>query len=118
MADYKEFIGQGKSWKRCKAIRIENLYNNIRPNKAIFYEELVAELNGTSITQESGSILVDIDPTCDFELYDITTAEKTGKVMTHAEVYSILYSLYRHEAEKRDAQVAALEASMLVNNRA
>lgn len=117
MANYKESIVSGKSWIRCGGIMIDNPHSSLGvPVKAVFREEIVVDLgNGTysispyyrdpvpqyQLPKRTLGVLV--QPQLTFDLYDPVTGEKTGATMTHAELYAILYSAYRTEAEKSDA---------------
>lgn len=120
MANYKEADISGKSWIRCANIVIENPHASTGlPVYATFREEVVLDLgNGDySITPYIRPVMsgpvprrtlwVSIDPATTFDLYDPVTGQKTGTTMTHAELYAIMYSAYRTEAEKSDAAIEA-----------
>lgn len=116
MANYKEQDITGVSWRRCGSISIINPHSSkgITPSVNFYEEDIIDIGNGkfvtTSINNNGGpfmSIVVEVNPTATFDIYDPTTGQKVeGQTMTHAELYGILYSAYRTEAEKRDALMA------------
>lgn len=108
MANYKERSVQGVSWKRCNSIQITNPHiSTNRPIRATFLEEEIVDVGNSTFLITSSSFYkplnVDVNPSATFDIYNPTTGEKVeGQTMTHAELYSLLYSAYRTEAEKRD----------------
>lgn len=122
MANYKESTLQGTSWRRCRMIQINNPHASLFQQKAAatFYEEDVIDLGNGQLVflPEPGPktvFSVVVDPTKTFDIYDPITGQKVeGQTMSHAQLYGILYSAYRTEAEKRD--LAYAEASNTTSN--
>jgi hypothetical protein len=102
MADYKEQIATGKSWQRCHRLVIENPMGSI--GKVIMYEERVIDLEGTKVSNQVSFCEKTFDPiTGTITLLNPETNEPTGQVVTHLELYNILYSLYIQTALARDS---------------
>lgn len=108
MANYKEQNVNGISWRRCSLIQISNPHSSKsqQPSASFIEEDIVDTGNGKYIISQTFSvppINVPINPMATFDIYDPTTGQKVeGQSMTHAQLYGILYSAYRTEAEKRD----------------
>ena len=112
--NYKETTLSGISWTRCRAVTIVNPLagtgeidrkTNIQDGPvAYFQEETVLSVDGKEIRADAGSCSQKFDPTAMIQLRDPVSGELTGATMTHAELYTILYSLYLQTATERDAQ--------------
>ena len=124
MANYKEADINGKSWIRCTNISIENPHASTGLKSYVcFREEVAIDLgNGTySITPYVRPVLeapvprrvlwAEVNPTATIDIYDPVTGEKTNQTMTHAQLYGILYSAYRTEAEKHDLLMQQQESA-------
>lgn len=111
--NYKETNLVGISWTRCKSITITNpLANDPTPRPAVqqppkpialFNEETVTQLSNNSISkQDLGYCSTEFNPTSTIPLIDLDTGLPTGEIITHAKLYTILYSLYMQAALDRD----------------
>lgn len=114
MANYKQSTIQGTTWRRCRMIQIHNPHSSLFEQKptATFYEEDVVDVGNKLIflpdTGTNTVFSIKVDPTETFDIYDPLTGEKVeGQTMTHAQLYTILYSAYRTEAEKRDYELTS-----------
>lgn len=105
MANYKEQIGTGSAWTRCKAIAIENPLSGLA--YVNFTETRCASVGEFSSEQFTGVLHKEFNPSEEIELRDPSTGEAVGATMTHGELYVALYSLYIQTATERDAAVAA-----------
>lgn len=110
--NYKETNLAGTSWTRCKSITITNplagetpLPGIISPLKpvALFYEESITQLTeGSTFKRDTGYCSTEFNPTSIIPLIDLDTGIATGEIVTHTELYRILYSLYMQTALARD----------------
>jgi hypothetical protein len=101
--DYKQSSVTGESWQRCLHIEINNP-SGATPSIRFDEERRIALADGTSIGTPAGSIQKDFtDPTAVFQLLDPATGNPVGSVISHGEVYAILWSLYMSLAVTRDA---------------
>lgn len=102
MADYKETAVTGSSWQRCHQVVIDNRHGNA-PSIRFDEERVTALSDGDSVHRALGALTVPHDPAAVVELRDPATGEPTGETVTHAEVYTIIYSIYLGTALARDA---------------
>ena len=116
MANYKETDLAGVSWVRCRAVTIINpIEGTIDPSipnapsvpTAYFQEEKVISIDGVRTLIDSGSCFKKFNSTEVINLRNPDTGELTGGTSSHAELYSILYSLYLQTAIERDEAVTA-----------
>jgi hypothetical protein len=105
MADYKEESITGNSWQRCHTVTVNNQYG--KTPSAIFQEEKIMDIGGQFIRQWTGQCEKVFNSTDTFPIINPTDNAPTGQVMSHAEFYAILYSLYMQTALERDAAQAA-----------
>ena len=103
MPDYKESSVAGSTWQRCHTVTISNQTGQVP--SIIFQEERVIALDGEDIHQFVDGCTKLFDQEATFPLLDQVTNLPTGQVMTHAEFYAILYSLYMQTALERDAAI-------------
>lgn len=104
--DYKETKVVGRRWVRCGAVRVANPVPGQGEPQITFIEQDAIALDDGNVAaspRPGGDVTVGFDPAAKFDLYNPKTGAKTGKRATHAEVYALLYSLYRASAESRDA---------------
>lgn len=104
MADYKESTVSGTKWQRASRVVIENPFGGT-PHVS-FVEEEVVNFGDKQITNPCANLIVQFDPAAEIALVDPATGTPTGKVMSHADLYAALHSLYMQEAVKRDAVAA------------
>lgn len=100
MADYKE--GKIKGWQRSNFVSIDNTFGEVP--KILFKEELlVSGENGKILLQEDAGTICEYfsDPTTEFNLLNPIDNTVIGTAK-YADIYAILYSLYRDLADKRD----------------
>jgi hypothetical protein len=103
MADYKETTVTCNKWQRAFRIVIENPYNSEKT--VTFSEEEAIDIEGEVVTRPVGTLRIAFNPTETFPGLDPNTNLEVGREVTHAEVYALLYSLYMHLANQRDAQL-------------
>lgn len=101
MALYKEQIGTGTTWTRCKTVQIENPLTGTP--FAHFIEARCASVGGMSSEQFSDTLHKSFDPVAEIPMRNPETGELTGSVVTQDHLYQILYSLYMQAALDRDA---------------
>jgi hypothetical protein len=96
---------------RCRCVTITNPLLNVAGQAAgpvaYFQEEKVISMDNTQTTVDSGACQKAFDIASVIPILNPTTGEPTGTSVTHAELYTILYSLYMQTAKERDAEVAA-----------
>jgi len=111
--NYKEQTLSGESYTRAKTVIIHNPlegiitdYTRMLNNKKsiIFIEETIAILGTDTIVLKESNCIKDFDPSGVIPILDTVTNIPTGTSITHAELYTILYSLYIQTAVERDAQ--------------
>jgi len=103
--DYKQSTVTGESWQRCLHIEINNP-SGATPSIRFDEERRIALADGTSIGTPAGSINKDFtDPSATFPLLDPSTGNPVGSVISHGEVYAVLWSLYMALAAERDAAI-------------
>lgn len=102
--NYREQTETGTSWRRCHEVHI---YNPLDGAKRVRMDEQdVVTFNGKTADMNAGYIAKDFDPTAAIQLLNLDTGLPTGEVMTHAELYQALYSLYMQCAAERDGATA------------
>lgn len=101
MPEYKQTNVSGEAWQRCHQVVIENPLN-ARP-LIRFDEERVAVAPGAPGRVPLGSLSAPFDPDAEIPLRDPQTNALTGKAITHADLYTALYSAYMQQADARDA---------------
>jgi len=101
MPDYKESSLSGVQWQRCKTVTIDNPL--VGGKSVVFHEERVISLDGQNLRQPIGACSKAFSSDGEFPILDPSTNLPTGQTMTHAELYSVLYSLYMQTALERDA---------------
>lgn len=98
---YQEQTATGSTWIRCKNLTIENSLT--ATPTANFQESRVSEVNGQVSEQYIGSLVKVFDPAAGvIPLRNPETGDLTGTIVTHADLYVILYSLYMQTALERD----------------
>lgn len=98
--NYREQTETGTSWRRCHEVHI---YNPLNGGKRMRMDEQdVVTFNGKTADMNAGYIAKDFDPTAAIQLLNPDTGLPTGEVMTHAELYRALFSLYMQCATERD----------------
>lgn len=107
MADYQATDVAGKSWKRCCRMVVENPLNS--PSSLLLVEETAISLGDKTISTPDANLSVVFSPEASFSLRNPLTGEETGVTMTHAELYTILYSVYMQLALERDAALSIQE---------
>lgn len=112
MPNYKEDQVVGTVWMRCANIHINNPHASLGPPPiATFFEEEIIDMGNNKFVISPSKIKpvsAVVDPVNGvIDLYDPVTGSKIeGQTMTHAQLYAILYSAYRTEADKRDIALA------------
>lgn len=103
MSNYRQSSVIGEKWVRCNRVTIVNNY--MQTPRAIFSEETIVTLDDASYTK----VGTNRDLTADFNsengtipLINPDTGEYTNTSISHAELYTILYSLYIQQALLRD----------------
>lgn len=108
MGDYKsESI---KGWQRSCAAVIDNAYG--KTPTITFSEEMIVVENGVQVFQRDiGGVREEFsDPSVAFPLLNPTDDTVAGEA-TYGQIYALLYSLYRHLADKRDTAAEAAASS-------
>lgn len=107
MPNYKETTGAGTAYQRCYEIVVANPHPNkpgaVASPRALFREEIVGTFDGQTLFREADFCIAEFNPASIIEIYDPNTGDKTDQVATHAQLYTMLYSLYRQTAAARDA---------------
>jgi hypothetical protein len=107
MANYKEVTGSGTSWTRANRVMILNPLEPEIPKQISFFEEIIAQVDGTTIRSEVGYVPVYYSADKPIELLDPKTGEPTGETILQSKVYQALYSLYLAAAQQRDITAIA-----------
>ena len=101
--NYKETNITGTSWVRCNNVTITNPLNGEVPT-AFFQEEKVVCIDDANTIVPEGFCCKVFDPSSGvIPLLNPVTGASLGPNVTHAELYTILYSLYVQTAMERDA---------------
>ena len=98
MPNYKQSTVTGESYQRCAGI-IMNNKRGATPNAA-FEEETVVTIGDQTIAQEVGGFTTYFSEDGVIELKDPLTGNDLRKTATHAELFTILWSLYQQESGK------------------
>lgn len=101
MPDYKEATGEGKMWKRCFSVTINNPLDG---DKGVtFFEEEVIDFQSKKLNRESSRLSLKFAENGEFQIYDpITSLPIEGQIGTHQQLYALMFSLYLDSALKRD----------------
>ena len=102
MPDYKAITETTSKWQRCHRMVIENRRGET-PRLDCLEEVVTLTGRGESSMFVPGCS-VTFDPAGVVPMRDPQTDALTGQSMTQAQIYAILYSVYRHAADVRDAQ--------------
>jgi hypothetical protein len=104
MTNYREKVVTGSMTKytRCNSGSFYNAIDKKQSSITFTEEEKVTLPDGTSISgQQNSSVYATFNaPEATFDLLD--NADKVIGTAAYKDVYTMLYSLYRHEAKKRD----------------
>lgn len=104
MPNYQESVVTGSKYTRCSQIFINNPLDKIP--SITFSEEQILSLEGEQIHKDLGGLYETLeDPTHTIELLDPQTGTSTGVIITYADLYKSLYSLYLKLAKIRDEVV-------------
>ncbi len=106
MADYRQTDIVGTRWRRCCGIDIHNPFG--KTGQVNFREQDLALVGGQAIQLGTSNITIPVDMGKSFPILNPVTGDVTEQMMTHAELYVLLYSAYIAEATARDQQEAAL----------
>jgi len=109
MADYKETNVSGKQWQRCNKIIIENTFGVVP--RITLWEEQITSVGDQKFQQPSGALNIPFDPNATIQLMNPANGLPLGVTMTQGQIHVALWSLYMHEAVKRDAALIAAEAA-------
>ena len=108
MADYRESSVEGTSWTRAFLIEVNNPVDGI--SAITFHEEQAIRVpNLPVLTQRSGQVVnafTQENAATLFPVYDADTGDPISQTQ-YRQVRNILYSLYLHIAQQRDAEIAA-----------
>lgn len=102
MNNYNETSAESTSWLRANRFELLNGYG-AAPQINIT-EEMIVSIGGLTLNKFTGVLVVPYSPTGTINLYNPNTGEVVG-TMSHNEIMTIMYSIYRDAAEKRDSQV-------------
>lgn len=99
--NYREASMAGTAWQRARLVLLHNPLGGAKG--ATFQEERALSLDGQqSSLGDVGSYRVDFEADGTIPLLDPATGEPTGETATHAQLYQIVFSLYRQTAAARD----------------
>lgn len=107
MADYQETVAEGKMWKRCHQVIIDNPLDGEKPVR--FFEEHVVTLGGQVVHAPAGYCWTTFGPDELVPVLDLETLEPTGEVVSHARLYQLLLSAYLKTARQRDTGTEPVE---------
>lgn len=100
MPDYKETTHVITEWQRCFRAVVEHQRHEVP--RIDFLEEVVT-INGSEERRQVPGCSVTYSPADILPMRNPEDDEFTGETMTQAEVYAVLYSVYRWAADQRDA---------------
>lgn len=101
MSDYKESDVTGVVWQRCHTVQLSN---QLGQDKTVFFqEEKVYNLDGDDMRKYVEGCGKTFNATDSFPILNTEDGTETGEVMTHAQLYQAIYSLYMQTAKERDA---------------
>ena len=102
--DYRQSSVSGSTYQRGRSLYFENPRNE--PPSLLIREERVTVLADREITEFVGEIRKNVtDLTVAFPLRNPLDNERIGQSATYQDLYVLLFSLYWHLAEERDAFV-------------
>lgn len=110
--NYQESNLTGTSWVRCNKVVLNNPLAGSPPDPMLgaavpfitFEEEKVMVIDGSTVKMPISSCQKVFDPIAGtIPLLDPITGISLGTSVTHAELYTILFSLYLQTALERDA---------------
>lgn len=107
---YMESPVSSAVYQRCEEIRIFNPYQAV-PTVMFFEEQVWARPNGSVIHDKVGSLtklITNINET--FPIYNPATQTKVGQDASIGQLYALIWSVYMHEAVKRDAEQARFDS--------
>ncbi len=90
--NYKEVNISGYQWLRCSRVTIENQYKT--PPVINLHEDVLTDIGEDHHIKPNRIYSVMFEPSKTFPVLNADTGEPTGAVMTHAEMYQLLWSLY------------------------
>lgn len=103
MPNYNEKTAvTGQAWQRCCQVVIENP-RHAKPVVRFEEERVLALDGGTEVLTPAGGLALEFDPDRVIVMRDAITGEPTGKTVTYADAYALLYSAYLSAAAERDA---------------
>jgi len=101
MASYKSRTVTLTKWQRCNRMVIENIRGGGVPFVECL-EQVVTVTDGVEASESVQGCRLAFNAAAEIPLRSPITGLLTGARMTQAEVYAILYSVYRHAADLRD----------------
>lgn len=107
MADYQETIAEGKMWKRCRQVIVDNPHEGQKVVR--FFEENVVTLGGQTVRADTGFCHTEFSPDDLVPVLDLDTLEPTGEMVPHARLYQLLLSAYLKAATWRDNGTIAVD---------
>lgn len=107
MSDYQETVAEGRLWKRCRQLLIDNPHEGQKVVR--FFEENIVTIDGAVIRSDAGSCQTTFASDALVPVLDIATQEPTGEMVPHARIYELLFSAYMHAARTRDTGAVAVE---------
>ena len=107
MSDYQETTAEGKLWKRCRQLIIDNPH--IGDKLVRFFEENIVTIGGMTVRSDAGFCQTTFASDALVPVLDIATQEPTGEMVPHARIYELLFSAYMHAARARDTGAVAME---------
>lgn len=103
MPEYKETTINGSSYQRGRTLIFENPLNSTP--SVLIVEERATRLDDRVILERIGEIRKSVsDLSITFQLRNPLTNELIGATSTYQDLYVLLFSLYWHLAELRDAE--------------
>lgn len=103
--DYQQTSISGTSYQRGRSLYFENPKD--RPPTLLIREERVINLVDRELIEPAGELRVDVtDLSTEFALRHPETNELLHQTATYQDLYVLLFSLYWHLAEARDAAAA------------
>jgi hypothetical protein len=103
MPNYKEETLTGSQWQRCNSILIENNYG--ATPKISMSEETITVVGNNAYSTPAGILQFNFASDEEIQIIDVVNDTFTGKVVTFAELYATLRSLYNAKAKARDAAI-------------
>lgn len=101
--NYKPETGVANSWLRCNHIECNNGYWQV-PSIRFDEERRTAMDSGESFGRQTRCLQETFsDPDAPLPIYDTSTGQLSGQVLTDGVAYAVLYSLYMRAALRQDA---------------